>query len=137
MKLPSLQQEEREREKKSKNKCSPGKSFLKREVGEEKKSISKKWSENSRECNTEIRRCRGHIIYRWWADTVWQALRMNDQHTYDLNIELTFQHLEAFNLLGWTDKIKPLEKHEEQREPMGGKKYFFAQSRASIIIPRL
>jgi hypothetical protein len=63
---------------------------------------------------------------------------MNDQHTYDLNIELTFQHLEAFNLLGWTDKIKPLEKHEkQQREPMGGKKYFFAQSRASIIIPRL
>ncbi len=55
----------------------------------------------------------------------------------DLNSELTFRGLEEFLLLGWKEKIKALKHHEEQREPVGDKKYFFAQSEAPFVILKL
>jgi hypothetical protein len=40
-------------------------------------------------------------------------------------------------LLSWKEKIKTLKNHEEQRDPAGDKKYFFAQSMAPFVITKL
>jgi hypothetical protein len=37
-----------------------------------------------------------------------------NEHTDNLSIELSFRGLEAFLVLGWTDKIKARKKHEQQ-----------------------
>ena len=35
------------------------------------------------------------------------------EHTADLNLELTSRGLEEFLLVGWTNKLKELKKHEQ------------------------
>jgi hypothetical protein len=65
--------------------------------------------------------------------TRYEKLRMN-KHT---DTELCLRGLEEFLLVRWTDKIKALKKHEQQRAPTGDNKYFFAQSGALFIISKL
>jgi hypothetical protein len=43
----------------------------------------------------------------------------------------------GFLSVRWTDKIKALKKHEQQRAPTGDNNYFFAQSGALFIISKL
>jgi hypothetical protein len=68
--------------------------------------------------------------------TQYGKLRMSE-HTGDLDIELSFRHLEEFLLVGWKDKIKALKKHEEQRDPTGDKRFFYTQSVAPFLISKL
>ena len=63
-------------------------------------------------------------------------LRMKE-HTDDLNDELTFRGLEEFLLIGWKEKIKALKNHENEREPEGDNRFFFAQSGAPFVISKV
>ena len=109
--------------------------FRKARLEKKQKNISKKGSEDKADNVTQ--RLEG-VDDTAFIDgkTQYGKLRMNE-HTNDLNVELTFRGLEEFLLLGWKDKIKALKKHEEQREPKGDKKYFFAQSDAPFIIAKV
>ena len=68
--------------------------------------------------------------------TQYGKLRMKE-HTDDLNDKLTFRGLEEFLLLGWKEKIKALKNHENEREPEGDTRFFFAQSGAPFVISKL
>ncbi len=68
--------------------------------------------------------------------TQYGKLRMKE-HTDDLNDKLTFRGLEEFLLLGWKEKIKALKNDENEREPEGDTRFFFAQSGAPFVISKL
>jgi len=68
--------------------------------------------------------------------TQFGKLRMNE-HTANLDVELTFRGLAEFLALGWTEKLRKLKDNEQKRNPIGDKKYFFAQSDAPIVISKL
>jgi hypothetical protein len=60
-----------------------------------------------------------------------------NEHTNDLNAELSFRGLQNIILVCWKDKIKALKNHEQQTDPSGGNKFFFTQSEALFIISKL
>ena len=109
--------------------------FRKDRLEKKQKSICKKGSEDKADNVTQ--RLEG-VDDTAFIDgkTQYGKLRMNE-HTDDLNTELTFRGLEEFLLLGWKDKLKTLKKDEQQRQPAGDQKYFFAQSMAPFVISKL
>jgi hypothetical protein len=60
-----------------------------------------------------------------------------NEHTNDLNAELSFRGLQEVILVRWKKKIKALKNHEQQRDPSGGNEFFFAQSEALFILSKL
>jgi hypothetical protein len=68
--------------------------------------------------------------------TQFGKIRMNE-HTNDLNAELSFRGLQDVLLVRWKDKIRALKNHEQQRDPAGDNKFFFPQSEALFIISKL
>jgi hypothetical protein len=60
-----------------------------------------------------------------------------DEHTDNLNTELTFRGLEEYLLLGWKEKIKTMKNREEQRDSAGVTKYFVTQPMSPFVITKL
>jgi hypothetical protein len=67
--------------------------------------------------------------------TQYGKIRMKE-HTNDVNEELCCRNLDNVLLVRWTVKIKALKQHEQQRDPTGDPKYFFAQSGALFVISK-
>jgi hypothetical protein len=109
--------------------------FRKDRLEKKQKNILKKGSEDKADNATQ--RLEG-VEDTAFIDgkTQYGKLRMKE-HTDDLNDELTFRGLEEFLLLGWKEKIKALKNHENEREPEGDNRFFFAQSGAPFVISKL
>ena len=56
------------------------------------------------------------------------------EHMEDLVTELTFRECPEFALAGFKEKLKALKIHEQQRDPTGDKRFFFAMSEASFAM---
>ena len=109
--------------------------FRKDRLQKKQKNISKKGSEDK--AGNVTQRLEG-VEDTAFIDgkTQYGKLRMKE-HTDDLNDKLTFRGLEEFLLLGWKEKIKALKNHENEREPEGDTRFFFAQSGAPFVISKL
>jgi hypothetical protein len=92
--------------------------FCKERLEKKQKKISKKGSKDKADNVTQ--KLKG-VEDTAFIDgkTQYGKIRMNE-YTKDLNTELCLQGLDEFLLVCWTDKLKALNKHEQQRDPSYG-----------------